>query len=146
MSYTTAELLGAIEEIDANIGYAITDEKMRIHYEGCLDEIAEIVKRDVKLAEWASKCEETNERLACENEKYRAIGTPEQFAELMKAKVDGRIAECTCGECKRRETSKCAMHYEAVLYDGTKFDRYAKPMYQDDHFCGIAERRDKDDF
>jgi len=31
---------------------------------------------------------------------YEDIGTPEQFAKLMKAKAEGRIAECTCGECE----------------------------------------------
>jgi hypothetical protein len=34
--------------------------------------------------------------------RYRDLGTVEHYAELVKAESEGRIAECTCGECKYR--------------------------------------------
>ncbi|MDP4117629.1 MAG: hypothetical protein Q8873_00350 [Bacillota bacterium] len=42
---------------------------------------------------------------------YEDLGTTSDFAELVKARDDGRIAKCTCGECFYRSSSEYEEEY-----------------------------------
>ena len=104
-----------------------------------ISDLSDFIKADIGDGNLHMESVET--AIACMEKQvtYGTIGTPEQFTDLMKAKAEGRIAECTCGECRKADGP-----YESCG-DIAVYCNEDERAYSVKHFCSQAERRDKDD-
>jgi hypothetical protein len=100
---TTKELIDALN----NAAFNLENHHMAFpHY----DEIVEIVRtRDSRIIEAPDATMALANAL--ELAQFKALGTVEHYAELVKAEQQGRVAECTCGECKCEEMVEGGKNY-----------------------------------
>lgn len=75
-----------------------------------------------------------------EYQQFRAIGTPEHYAELVKAKREGRIAKCTCAECNHLEIINEEPIYAMCRKHGITFRLWEEDTRT--NFCNYGERRE----